>query len=226
MRLTSVLCEYTRAAALAACTLASGCSALLPKPAPPPSFYVLEAVPSIPAPASTPAPTGPSLVVQAPLAAAGFDSARIVYIRKAHQVEHFAHSEWIGTPVRMLAPLIVAAAGSSSAFRVVAMAPSAAAADLRLETELLRLQHEFGSSPSRVRMTLRAVLTDSSTRRVLARQDFEALADAPSEDAYGGVLAANQASGMLLRALAEFCAEAARRWQPGEARPVRGAFGR
>jgi cholesterol transport system auxiliary component len=209
---------------IAAGLLGAGCGGLLPKPSPPPAFFTLDAAALAPLPAMPVQAARPTLVVQATQAAAGFDSARMLYTRKPHQLEHYAHSEWVDTPARMLAPLIVAAADASAAFRAVVPAPSAAAGDLRLETELLRLQHEFGTLPSRVRLTVRATLTDSATRRVLARQDFDLRSDAPSEDAYGGVIAANHATRFLMRALAAFCADAARQWQPGEARPTTGSI--
>ena len=165
-------------------------------------------------------------MVNPPQASAGFDSQRIIYVRKAHQLEYFAHSEWVDTPARMLAPLIVAAVDKSGAFRAVVSTPSAAAGDLRLDTEIVRLQHEFGSTPSRVRLTLRATLTDNATRQVLARIDFDSVADAASEDAYGGVVAANHATRVVLQSLAVFCSDAARQWQPRDRGVATRAVGR
>ena len=81
---------------------------------------------------------------------------------------------------------------------------------MRLDTEILGLQHEFLSAPSRVRFTLRASLVESVTRRVIASREFEAAVPAASEDPYGGVVAANRAVQTVLENLAAFCAEAAR----------------
>ena len=125
---------------------ACACSLLKPTATPPPAFYSLDlaaGASSVAAP-----PTAPTLIVNPPTAAAGFDSQRIIYVREAHKLEYFAHSEWIDTPARMLAPLIVAAIESSGTFRAVVLTPSAAAGDLRLDTEIMRLQHDFSSQPS------------------------------------------------------------------------------
>jgi cholesterol transport system auxiliary component len=65
-----------------------------------------------------------------------------------------------------------------------------------------------------VRFTLRATILDSATRQVIAAREFDAVAAAPSEDPYGGVVAANQAVRDVLASLAEFCANAARNWRP------------
>ncbi len=210
------------AIAATALGLMTACSALKPKPVPPPAFFSLDAgaAGAAPAPravssgsASTSALAAPTLLITAPQAGAGFDSQRIIYVRQAHQLEYFAHSEWVDTPARMLAPLMVSALDRAGRFRAVVATPTAAIADLRLDTEILRLQHEFDAVPSRVRLTLRATLTDNATRQVVAQVDLDTRADAASPDAYGGVVAANHATATLLQALAEFCGQAAEQWQ-------------
>lgn len=113
------------------------------------------------------------------------------------------------TPARMLAPLIVSVVEASGAFRAVVQTPSPATGDVRFDTEILRLQHEFLGTPSRVRFTLRAYLVDSVTRRVIASREFEATAAAASEDPHGGVTAATVAVNSVLAELAAFCAQTA-----------------
>jgi cholesterol transport system auxiliary component len=93
----------------------------------------------------------------------------------------------------------------------VLLAPSAAMGALRLETELLRLQQDFGSRPSHVRLTLRAVLMDTGTRRVIAWREFDETVPATSDDPVGGAAAAQQATQRVLAALTLFCAAQAGR---------------
>lgn len=174
-----------------------------------PAFYSLDRVRPAEAPSTRRmSKSAPSLLVSTPRAAAGFDSQRMIYLRQAHQLEYFAHSEWVDTPARMLSPLIVAAVSDSGAFRAVLQTPSSASGELRLDSEILLLQQEFLGQPSQVRFVLRASLVDAVSRRIVATRDFEGLAKAPSDDPYGGVLAANQAVQAVLGKLAEFCAEA------------------
>jgi len=198
-------------------TLAGGCGALFPTTTTmQPSFYSLDNARAA-APASV-APTvpasAPTLIINPPHAAAGFDSSRIIYVRETHKLEYFSRNEWVDTPARMLAPLIVAAVENSGTFRAVVLTPSAATGDLRLDTEIVRLQHDFGSQPSRVRFTLRAYIVDNTTRRVLASREFDETVAAASRDPYGGVVAANRAVQVVLEHLASFCATAAGNWQP------------
>ena len=148
----------------------------------------------------------PTLLINPPHAAAGFDSPRIIYLREPHKLEYFALSQWVEPPARMLGPLLAAAIEKTGAFRAVVLMPGAASGELRLDTDIIRLQHEFQTSPSQLRLTLRATLVDDKTRRVLAWQEFEAVEPASSEDAYGGVLAANRAVQKVVTQLAGFLA--------------------
>jgi cholesterol transport system auxiliary component len=91
--------------------------------------------------------------------------------------------------------------------RAVVQAPGAAPADLRLDVEIARLLQDFSTRPSRVRFALRAQLVDVGTRRVLATREFDEIENAPSDDAYGGVIAANRALERLLGQIIDFCLE-------------------
>jgi len=193
----------------------AGCSGtLLPQPPAAPAQFTLDpagaAAASAPAHAGAATATAPVIVVALPRAAPGHDSKRMVYLRRAHELEAFAFHEWVDTPAQMLAPLIVRSLLDSGAFRVVLMAPSAAVGALRLETELIRLQQDFGTRPSHVRLTLRAVLLDTATRQAVAWREFDEIVPATGEDAVAGVAAAHQATRRMLAALASFCAD-----QPG-----------
>jgi cholesterol transport system auxiliary component len=196
-------------AAVAALALLSACNALRPLVAPGehPKFYSLSDRADAATPAAAPraSATGLTLIVATPHAAAGFDSRRMMYLRRGDELEYFAHNEWIDTPARMLAPLIVAAVEARGAYRAVVLTPSPATGQVRLETEILRLQQEFLGAPSRVRFTLRAQLVESGTRRVVASREFEAVAAAPSENPRGGVTAAHEAVRKVLGEVADFC---------------------
>lgn len=198
--------------ACSAMALLCGCSSLLPKPVAPPTLYTLTAS-AAPSAGGDRTPDDLTLIVNAPLAAAGFASARMVYVRQTRQIEHFAHSEWVDTPARMLAPLLVGTLARHSVARAVVADSSAASGDLRLHTELLRLQQNFESQPSRVQFSLRATLLDEASHQVLAVREFEASAAAPSDDPAGGAVAASSAAQQVLVALAGFCQQAGQQWR-------------
>lgn len=193
------------AAGFAAVALLAACAAVQAPEGDNASTYLLEA------PAAAGAPRARRdlvLEVAAPRARPGFDTPQMAYTQRANALEYFAKNRWADTPARMLAPQFAQALERSGAFRAVVQAPSLAAAELRLETELVRLQQDFSAKPSRVRLTVRAQLIDADSRRVLASAEFDETEPAPSDDPYGGVIAANRALARLLERLAQFCAEA------------------
>ncbi len=191
-------------------TLLCGCGVLAGKVTAPPNLYSLgDADITAPMSGSGPAASTLTLTVSPPHAAAGFDSPRMMYLRHAGQLEYFAHNEWVDTPARMLAPLIVAAIEKGGAFRAVVQTPSAALGEMRLDTEIVRFQQDFLVAPSQLRFTLRAYVVESATRRVIATREFEASVPAASENPEGGAAAANAAVRTVLGKLAAFCAEAA-----------------
>jgi cholesterol transport system auxiliary component len=134
-------------------TLLGSCSMLGGTEESPPAFYSLSGSGPVPPVTASPAvrsSRAPTLIVNPPRAAPGFDSQHIIYVREPYRLEYFAHSEWIDTPARMIAPRIVAALEGTGAFRAVVLAPSAAVGELRLDIEIIRLQHEFDRSPSQL----------------------------------------------------------------------------
>ena len=192
--------------------LLGGCSSLLPTPAAPPSLFTLDdGTSTLASPASRPAPNAAlaTLIINTPKAAAGYGTSHIVYARRTHEIEYFAFSLWVDTPAHMLTPLIVRAVERTGAFQAVLAAPTAASSRFRLDTEIIRLQQDFSTSPSRVRLTLRAVLIDTTTKAVVARREVDASVASRSEDTYGGVIAAQTVTQRVLTELATFCAEAA-----------------
>jgi cholesterol transport system auxiliary component len=112
----------------------------------------------------------------------------------------------------MLQGLLVAAMARSGVFSAVSPASGTAGGDIRLDTEIVRLQHEFLSQPSQVRFTLRATLVDDRSRRVLAWREFDTVIPAASDDPYGGIAAAGEAVQTTLQQLAMFSRTALAGW--------------
>ena len=148
------------------------------------------------------------LSVSVPRALAGFDTPQMAYVQKPHELNYFASSRWADAPARMLGPLVARALEQTESFRAVVQTSGALPADLRLDIEVVRLLQDFRTRPSRVQLTLRAQLIDVRGRKLIAKHQFDAFEIAPSDDAYGGVTAANRLVQRVLGELAEFCVEA------------------
>lgn len=185
-------------------TLLGACSSLLgSQPQLPLTVYALDRD----APPGGPLAVRPGqrvLLLQPPEAAPGYDSTRMVYQRQPQTLEAYTQSAWVDTPARMLAPLLRRTLQDSGLFRAVVQAPGAAQADLRLDTQILRLQQNFLQHPSGVRFTLQATLTDQRTRQVLAWKVWDVTQAAGSDDAAGGAEAAGTAVQTALQQLLLF----------------------
>lgn len=190
------------AAALFALVLA-GCSTLRPTEAESARTYLLEAqfdrveqVKSIPL----------TLTVSPPRAVPGYDTVHMAFIRQPHQLEYFAKNRWAETPAKMLGPLLMRALELRTGFNAVTSADGMVKGDVRLDTEITLLQQEFTTSPSRLHMKLRVQLVEQTSYRVLATQVFDAVEAAPTDDPYGGVIAANRMLPRLIGQIADFAA--------------------
>ncbi|MGH8507899.1 MAG: ABC-type transport auxiliary lipoprotein family protein, partial [Gammaproteobacteria bacterium] len=131
--------------------------------------------------------------------------ARIAYVRHPLQVDYYAESEWADQPARMFDPLLMTALQESNLLNSVVSATSGAIAELRIDTEVMQIHHEFMISPSVGRVVIRVQLIDLTKNQVLGTRVFSATESAPTEDARGGVTAINNALQVVLRAIVDFC---------------------
>lgn len=155
------------------------------------------------APAADPKTTA-ILLVSPPQAMAGFDTPRMAYVARPHEVSYYATSQWADAPARMVAPLLAQALERTGAWRAVVQGPSPARADYRVDADSLAVAHEVIDRPSQVRLTLRLQLVETRERKVLGTRGFEMVEAAPGDDAYGAAIAANRALPKLLDQAAEW----------------------
>ncbi len=194
-----------------AVVMVAGCASILPAPPKQSSYYSLDGRESKPpaqmVQSASTTITKPTMIISTPRAAPGYDTQHIIYVRKAHKLEYFAHSEWIDKPARMLAPLIVTAIEDTNAFNAVVMSPSHVVGDFRLDSEIIKLQQEFDSQPSKVRFILRVYMVNNLTRKVIAWREFDEAVISTSDNPFGGVVAANKVVNLVLEKLTVFCSE-------------------
>jgi len=187
---------------LTATLLLAACAGLPAPQAISQNIYLLDAQATIPA-----ASVKHDLVlaVSTPQARPGFDTAEMVYVQQPYELNYFVANRWAAAPARLLEPLLLQSLEQSGGFRAVVPTADAIRGDVRLETELVRLQQDFSVRPSRVQVTLRAQLVDVRHKRMLAVKQFDETEVATSDNAYGGVGAANRALQRLLNELTRFC---------------------
>lgn len=140
----------------------------------------------------------PVIQLNPPQAEPGFETPRMVYLKRPYELEYFAANQWADTPANMFAPLLAQSLNQSGVWRDVVLLPSLVPGDYRLDVYGFALQQEFLQSPSQVRVTARAQLVDLKLSMIVGMQRFETIEPALSENAYGGVVAANRAVAVLL----------------------------
>lgn len=160
-----------------------------------PRIFVLEA----PAPSLTYIrKQGPKIMVALPHAWPGLGSVNIAYVKRAHEINYYAHSEWADTPTRMLEPLFIHALEASGDFGAVVGSGSTVLTELRLDSDFVTLEQDFTHTPSQGVVVLRVQLVDLQHDKVLGSRTFKAEIPAGSEDATGGVAAMNKALQQVL----------------------------
>ncbi len=198
---------FKRALLILSCAALGACTLIKPPAAVNMQSYVLELPETIhPAPAAR--SQGAALVVAELRTRPGYDTPRMAYVKRDYTLDYYANSQWADTPARMLQPLLVNALESTGHYSAVLRAPASVTAGLRLDAEIVRLEQVFTTKPSHMRITLRVLLIDTHTGKVLGKHVFDADVPAPSDDAYGGVRALNHALGTLLNDVAAFCVTA------------------
>ncbi|OOZ38646.1 hypothetical protein BOW53_14725 [Solemya pervernicosa gill symbiont] len=184
--------------------LASGCTGL-PGSKPVEQYsYTLNSLPEIEAVKQGGSET---LLVTIPRAHAGYNTPQMAYVDKAHSLGYFAKHRWADTPSQMIAALMVQTIEQSRHFTAVALAPSPVSASLRLDSELVRLHHDFTTKPSRVELIMRIQIIDRNSGDIIASQLFSNSTESESDTPYGGVVAANRALKHTLSAISEFTIE-------------------
>jgi cholesterol transport system auxiliary component len=144
------------------------------------------------------------LLVNLPQAESGFDTPKIAYLKRPLEVSYYTANQWADQPPRMLLPLLVRMLEKTGRWRAVIPMPTPARGDYRLDSTGFVLQQEFIEQPSRMRVSLRVQLVDLRDYRAVGTRQFEATEPSQSEDAYGGVLAANRALTKVLHEAANW----------------------
>ena len=194
--------------------LLPACTTLLSKQSLQMTYYSLDAADfKLPRDESVSANTAlPTIIINMPKAAAGFDTRRMMYTRAPHKLEFFAQNEWIDTPARMLQALIMTTIFNTRSFKAVLLKQDRVKSELRLDCEIVKLIQSFNVKPSQVQFVLRATIIDNVTNKVVAYREFDERVNAVLDNPNGGAIAANQAVNAALEKLALFSKDTISIW--------------
>lgn len=178
-------------------SLLTGCSFFTVKTTPD-STYILSDLPK--APKSH--PSGLTLLVSPIETDPVYNTAQIAYTNKPYQISYFSKNGWAQPPAQMLQPLLVQTLQNTHFFHAVTTATLQY--DYALTVHLVELRQIFLCQSSFVRMKLRAQIMSAATGKIAGTKTITIIRNAPSNNPYGGVIAANRASSDALFQLARF----------------------
>lgn len=169
--------------------LLTGCS-VLPEPRPPVSYdhYTLAPAPADEAAAQARVPL--TLLLPPPRIRGELAGTQMAYRQTPGRLEFFARSRWAEAPQRLLHDLLLERFTREGPYAYVVREATPAAADHRLEIEVLDFIQDFTVTPSRFRVRLRWQLLDLDNRRVRLQELIEAEVPAPTDSPQGGAAAA------------------------------------
>jgi cholesterol transport system auxiliary component len=183
------------AAALAAFT--GGCTLLAPVDTSV-TTSMIDQVPADPPLAQRPAGV---LLVYPPECRPAYDTTRMAYSTRPHELAFYARHEWGERPGQMLLPLVVRTLQETHCCGAVATAPYVGAFAFTLRTEVHELVQDFGVDPPQLRIALRILVGDRE--RVIATGDIQVTEPMRQKNAEAGVEAANIAVATALRLVAQ-----------------------
>ena len=175
----------------------SGCSSILPTPAPV-QLYVLR--PDMMPPAGPPVRW--RLSVAAPDATAALDTTRIALIRSATTMDYYANSAWPDRAPLIVQRLMVEALESSGRIQSVDRDTAGIASDYLLETELRNFEARYDAGGPQVLVTIQAKMVQIPERVIVASLTASQRATAGANTVDSVVLAFDQATGAAIAQIA------------------------
>lgn len=180
----------------------SACGLLSPVKTPPESVYTIAALK--PAGSNQKAKTQQSILVSLPVANPGYQTTAMRYMMTPYKLQSFVYSRWVASPSNMMAPVLVQALWNQHYFKAVVSAPFAGITTYRLDTQLIRFDQSFMLPTSQLNVVMQASLMNTNSNTIVASKRFVAVVNAPGNNPYAGVRAANAAVSGLSQQIARW----------------------
>lgn len=134
----------------------------------------------------------------------GYQTEQMHYTTSHYALNNFTKNAWFSPPATMLYSLLIQSMQHSGYFSAVSSGAYISKTQYRLDTQLLKLQQNFIHKPSILELEVKAVVTRVADNQILASRTFKQHVLCPYDSPYGGVIAANQATERLTKAIAQF----------------------
>ena len=148
--------------------------------------------------------TNKTLVVAVSMAEPGYRSKGMVYTQTPYELKQYSQSRWVAPPSKMLGSMVVNALQQAHYFQAVTSPAVGSQPNYQLNVHLDSLQQSFLKSSSYVHLAVTVTLIDVKSSRVIAARTYVKEVTAPENNAYAGVVAANQAAEWVATRVADF----------------------
>lgn len=145
-----------------------------------------------------------SLLITPTEAVNGYQTEQMQYTNEAFTLHSFTKNAWISPPATMIYALMLQSLQQSGYFSAISSGAYISKTQYRLDTQLLKLQQNFIKKPSVLELEIKAVVTRVADNQILASRTFTQQIPCPYDAPYGGVIAANQATKYLTKAITRF----------------------
>jgi cholesterol transport system auxiliary component len=189
-------CALLLAAGLSAC-------ALLTAPPPEPRRGMLTESPSELPRSGPAAPASATLLIVAPRTQRAYDTTKMAYTLRDHEIAYYRDHEWGATPAEMLQPLLVSTLERTQRFAAVLAVPYGGRSAYVLHVQIDELVQDFTLPTVAVRLAMHLQLTHNGGRRVVSRE-IVVTEPMSQRSAEAGIAAANRATVQALREVAQF----------------------
>lgn len=134
----------------------------------------------------------------------GYQTEQMHYLIRPFALKNFTKNNWFSPPATMLYPLLIQSLQRSSYFKAVSSGVYTSKTTYRLDTQLIALQQNFIKKPSVLELKVKAIVTRVDDNQILASHLFRQSISCSEDTPYGGVMAANQATYELTKAITRF----------------------
>lgn len=180
----------------------TSCSLLSPVKTKPASAYEIDQIPTY---VPQKKKHAVNILVLLPDEVTAYNTTSMAYTLRPYEISYYSQSRWSETPAQMLLPLLVQTLQKTNYFQAVLTPPFGGKYDYTLVTQILRLEQDFTHTPAALVFVVRAQLNQISSDRMIATKEIRVVQPMMRNDAYSGVVAANQAVEKILKQMAEFC---------------------
>ncbi len=133
------------------------------------------------------------LAIDVPNAIRGLQTNAMLYSEREFQISEYAYSKWSANPSNLLQELLLESFNKAGLFKAVIGNAFAKTANWKLNIRILQWHQSFLDTQSEILVSYIANLYDLRKQKIIASRLFKVKIPCPTDNAYGGVVAMNEA---------------------------------